>query len=71
MTLNSISGTHCTHRGNTKKKGSNGSGQSIGYSVGNAKKLGQRIKKGLIGLWQQGLERLEFDAGEEDFGEEI
>lgn len=51
MTPNSISGTHCLLRSNIKKRGDNGSGQSIGYSVGNAKKLGWRIKKALIGVW--------------------
>lgn len=39
--------------------------------MGNTMKLGQTIKKGLIGLCQQGLEQLEFHLGEEDFGEEM
>ena len=50
MSLNSISGIHCLLRGNIKKRGGNDREQSIGYSVGNAKKLRWRIKKALVRL---------------------
>lgn len=62
--LNSISGTHCTCKGNTKKRRGNGNGQSIRYCMSNTKNLGWRTEKGLIAVWQRELEWLEFDMGE-------